>query len=64
MKFSAAIVGFFPLISSTSVLLTLLLLFIQAFQAAIADKFHATKDYIGNTMWVFGADGIFVYSPD
>lgn len=29
-----------------------------------ADKFHATKDFIGNTMWIFGSDGIYVYSPD
>ena len=36
----------------------------QASEAIIPDKFHATKDFIGNTVWAFGSDGIFIYSPD
>mmetsp|Transcript_24099 Transcript_24099/g.33878 ORF Transcript_24099/g.33878 Transcript_24099/m.33878 type:complete len:315 (-) Transcript_24099:283-1227(-) len=28
------------------------------------DQFHATKTYIGNTMWIFGESGVYVYSPD
>ena len=45
-------------------LIFVLLYHVLGNQPAIADKFHATKDYIGNTMWVFGSDGIFIYSPD
>ena len=29
------------------------------------DQFHgATKNYIGNTMWIFGEDGVYAYSAD
>jgi len=35
-----------------------------ALSSTQADQFHASKDFIGNTMWLFGVDGVMVYSPD
>jgi len=47
------VTGIFCLLSTAS-----------AFVHTNEDQFHATKDYIGNTMWIFGTPGVFIYSPD
>jgi len=28
------------------------------------DQFHAKKEYVGNTLWTFGKNGVHIYSPD